>query len=1091
MSRTRAAIFAIALLTLGVTPLGAQQSVLRRVGAVEEVFAAYEAGGRLFVHGDVGLGDAQIRRLVEFLRERPSWVAYVSADSSEQRFESPEGITERGFDAVKHTLGSLYNRTPFGSLPEPGGCIFALTLAEKDMTLYVGDGYKLAGIDHSDPRLFDGAREALRRGLRVGDAVVAVIDSTDAQLEKARVAAESARRRAEARARWTPFVWPVIIVISLLAWVGLARILTRNSRRRANELLARWRGEFHRHQAELIELRKWGEILAGNPRYEGRTKEMSAAIVDDVRHLLGIRASATATLDQAAGWVEPTTFGGKLTNFFLSRNYVRAIRRLTNEKIPFDPQSALGRLIAGEKIDPNNPLWSGIREIERPTRTFEQLVAELDERATRADESVRHIKNCTKIATSSLEVLSARIEQLATAQAEFARVRTSERAASLPSLATVLLPALRTRFDTAQHNGARDPVAAVHEVDACERRIQSAQELLDKLTIAADGGIAGLRDADRTLAERGLRTPWIESAIGELFADADAHLVQLAETGPIAPAPDVPGALAVLHGRVERTEALEERLRTVLDRDRDEVERSVLAAREDLATELGVDARALLREPDADPDVLLARARRAASAARQHMGEGQLDDAERELDVQRVALEEAREIVRDTRDSVARRAATIVRLEARAAALADEHLPRHRDLLSGMRERYAGSVFRTEEEDGAPGTVADNLEAADGYVEQAIALIASSGELFTDGAILQSAHALERATAFYDLVDLQLAEVQQRASLVEKAETDNAAATARIERDRVELDGLTGHFFVTETTRDRMQAASDRARSVLEAVEGGSHRDPFAIAERLSEVEESLAEIRRRIGSDQEAYAELHRSLALAEEMIERARTSAQIARDDQVVDSAAIDQQRGALGQLERDLDALQRSVGRAHAEWVDLDRSADRIHAEAVRCRDALQHEVERGREALQLVERAGERTRDARRADGSVGSPGKSSYVRAKESLQRGDYGAARRFAEASIEAADDAMTALALRQRRRVRATRSGANMDWTDVAVIAGDLLRVATNGWAHTRTRRSGSGPIIRPPKVSFPKVSKRSGGRRSSGSGFGKTHSW
>ena len=320
-----------------------------------------------------------MQRLTSALRERPNWVVYVADDSRSERFTTAAGAPVSGFEAVKHAVGTLYNRTSFGDLTDPrndetNGCIFALTLADKGMSLYLGDSYRSAGLDADDARLFGAARTALRRGLRVADAVIGTIAAVEARKAKAARATDAAAKRSSEPSVPSPAEAPRrsperreappprtesggLVVVADLAGDDPAvgggvdrpgahtHAREPRSRPEAPRSLARRVPSITRPSSSR--LRKWGEILASNPLYVGKTDQLADSVVEDVRHVMAIRASALAAMDDAQDLIEPKGVLSRMNSFLVSGNHNRAARLLTDQPIPFDPETALGRMLTG------------------------------------------------------------------------------------------------------------------------------------------------------------------------------------------------------------------------------------------------------------------------------------------------------------------------------------------------------------------------------------------------------------------------------------------------------------------------------------------------------------------------------------------------------------------------------------------------------------------------------------------------------------------------------------------------------------------------------------------------------------------------
>jgi hypothetical protein len=162
--------------------------------AVKKVIARWSADQHLYVHGDMGVGHAQLAELEQWLvNHGPHWTVVLMQDAEEQAYKAADGRSYVGMDAVEFALGEgLSNRTDFGKLEHPitreaDGTVFVLFLKERKLTYFASaaqDRRKL-GTTHWIGELDRPAIQAMRSGGRIIDAVKDTVTSINRKLEQA------------------------------------------------------------------------------------------------------------------------------------------------------------------------------------------------------------------------------------------------------------------------------------------------------------------------------------------------------------------------------------------------------------------------------------------------------------------------------------------------------------------------------------------------------------------------------------------------------------------------------------------------------------------------------------------------------------------------------------------------------------------------------------------------------------------------------------------------------------------------------------------------------------------------------------------
>ncbi|RJS22622.1 hypothetical protein DRW03_15080 [Corallococcus sp. H22C18031201] len=201
--RSAAALVVLALLLLGTSAPAAQRPL--RVRSITRVVEAWKESQHLYVKGDVGASDEQLRELEVWLsQEAPHWTVVLSNDAEQERFTDASGSRFEGIEAAKQALGKgLSNRTSFGALRHPDtgeqdGAIFLLSLRERNLSYFGSDAMDKRGLGeaHWQGNLDASAIAAMRSGGRVLDAARDTVTTIQGRLAQ-QLQKEREARRAE------------------------------------------------------------------------------------------------------------------------------------------------------------------------------------------------------------------------------------------------------------------------------------------------------------------------------------------------------------------------------------------------------------------------------------------------------------------------------------------------------------------------------------------------------------------------------------------------------------------------------------------------------------------------------------------------------------------------------------------------------------------------------------------------------------------------------------------------------------------------------------------------------------------------------
>ena len=186
-------------------------TIATRFRSINEVIEKWSQDRQLYVHGTIGVGDAQLRELGEWLRANgPHWVVVLMDNAEGQTYTSQQGIVLNEMDAVEMALGKgLSNLTDFGKQVHPetkesDGCVFVIYLKERKFAYFASDAQDTRdlGEAHWIGDLDQPAVRAMRSGGRVIDAVKDTVKTVNGKLSRAIAAEKNAQlQRAQQRQR--------------------------------------------------------------------------------------------------------------------------------------------------------------------------------------------------------------------------------------------------------------------------------------------------------------------------------------------------------------------------------------------------------------------------------------------------------------------------------------------------------------------------------------------------------------------------------------------------------------------------------------------------------------------------------------------------------------------------------------------------------------------------------------------------------------------------------------------------------------------------------------------------------------------------
>ena len=164
-----------------------------QIERVQDVIGNWSPDRHLYVKGELGPSERQLRELEEWLKENaPHWTIVLIDDVAGEYYVAADGRSLFGIDAVEVALGmGLNNQTPFGQLEHPvthetDGAIFVLMLKQRKFSYYGSEAQDRRGLGEANwfGSLDQPALRAMRSGGRVMDAVKDTVKLVNQRLDR-------------------------------------------------------------------------------------------------------------------------------------------------------------------------------------------------------------------------------------------------------------------------------------------------------------------------------------------------------------------------------------------------------------------------------------------------------------------------------------------------------------------------------------------------------------------------------------------------------------------------------------------------------------------------------------------------------------------------------------------------------------------------------------------------------------------------------------------------------------------------------------------------------------------------------------------
>ena len=881
----------------------------------------------------------------------------------------------------------------------------------------------------------DRLQLARREHARGDSSYEAHLAAATAALNTAQASLEAADRAAQTRRLFLGFAGSSGTLVVLLLGVFLNRRRV-GPRREAQHLHEVWRQGMRDKTDGLFALLDRRATVVGTStldaerRYAGQTLELSRRAIQDVDELFIMSASVDRILAQAHRLLEPGTVFGKARNFFLRRAYLRALRLLKDEPIRFQPGDRVELIVRGPRTE-RDRLLGDLASYQPFALTFQELIESFNQRAARALAALDRIESSTLDCTRVIAASEADLDAARTQAESLAAAAVEDGLLNLETLRLQLLPATTDTLAQALRQAAADPVGALAGPAArAQQQASDARALVAAVAQVRRERFPRFQEDRQRLQTAGLAVGWIDDALETLSAAVDNIASAAREASAATAIEDFARTSQALAERLEQTVALHQRREDQTGPAVAAARARIGEARRQLGTALSLDPARTLVEQGLSPDERLAAADAQLTSARASLDRGDVPATQNALAAAEVLVREAGELIDTTLEVLERREHEVESLRTELQRL-ETLLPERRATLTSLAATYAPDTLLLGAGDPAHpqanGTVADNLEEAQGSLSEARARVQRAEAIFTTGRLLEAADFWSRAHADLEIAAVRLQEIDEKRARLESTETANARRLADLESRAATLDSHLATPATMRPTLARLAAARQRLPDVRSRLTVPG-RNPFTLAAELDAASLEFDEVEDQARCDRDVFEEARRSLKAAFAQAQQAETVVAETAQSGLTPSPAMVAARDEVPRLAPALDALEDQLRRAHEDWTQVDAEADRLTAQAAQLTATLKGELERARSVVEAISTAATTVRSAGSWTGRwkvliQGAPGSDALEEARRLLQRGAYDHALAQAETARRMAAAAIAEAEAEMRRREAAERA--------------------------------------------------------------------
>ncbi len=715
------------------------------------------------------------------------------------------------------------------------------------------------------------------------------LDAAKGSLGQARSSIEASRSAATA-ARNLKLVGGSALGVALVVTGILTNMRARSRRDEAQKKLDETLEVMGDRSRQLIEIMNQADVQQ-IAAFSGSTQKLAQELLQNTAEALALMGGGEKVLGQARDLIRGTGAGQRLSNWFTTGSFDRALELLTDrdKKMPFElADSRQLNLESGSRAE----AW---REHLLKTVTDKAGQESLLQGLDRLEQLARSNRNNTEVLLkesrevgSYLDAVKADAEKSQQGSLELQKSGEADGFFTAPSVSKRLLAEVlgeRGLIARGHEIKGTDPFRARQEFgQVSERMIDDADAIVAVGSYGRASTLPALGRADAALHPHEIQTEWAHSKKEQLSLALDRSGEKALQATVQSSVQQLKSELVALEQRLDQVIALDKQRWEVAAPQIQEAEQAVARAREGLCTALqaaGVFAQGtpdqVLREPDRDPNAPLYEARQNYVALQPLLSEGNVEAPPGHLQKIASYTGQAHQLVEASREA----------FEAYPSS-SGERRARRQDISQSIGQTYEPSKQRIEagySESAQRSVVGEVSHSTTSKVERIGDFLESTHRLLDRSASIQdqAQYNYERAhllTARDQLEDIHalLVNAQSNLDAITRAEgllgQHQATAEKELSSLRTRLDQTTKNsqaVYVRKQAKKllaEVEVELEKARPVVFQ----KPASPYEAQATLAQVEKLRRQVESTIDADHRIYDEANQAMAQARSLIATTR---------------------------------------------------------------------------------------------------------------------------------------------------------------------------------------------------------------------------
>ena len=840
--------------------------------------------------------------------------------------------------------------------------------------------------------------------------------------ERTLVAQKKSRRSLIRRVTMAVTGFLSTILAGLMLWLNRRR---GPAKTRAEERLEQRSAEVKKEMEGMGDLMGRADIVIGDRKaidrkgYQGKTRELSGKVLDDIDDMLVMSNSVEKVMDNAREKITPDSWWQRFMNRWSAKGYDEGFDILENKPIEFGEHDGIS-IVRDEEDGPIKTQTETTTDGEKKSTielSFAELFQIFHKRSQRVQNTINEVETGWTNIVSTNNDLQRAIDTASENEQKARALTEQDSLLSVPQLFDDLLKSAQADQDASEVMGKTDPISAIAgpATDGL-RKAANADELSRQLIAVRELFFPAIRQGGADLDQRGRAIEWIDAALDDFTARAQTLATE-------ALSQDVSEGIGLWRMSFEKFTAAVTRSVELHDQSVGEVAKAIESAtaevadaRKKIAARLSLPEQEILAERDRAADEQIHSASTHNAAAQAALDRGDPPAAE-------LSVAESLQWVNEARQTAAQSLKILDDLPQQNKQLTgplqttQKTIASREELLASLEQRFTDSslLIETAVLDNVPA--AADKDSSDVTIYETVSMPANdllamakrkqsaavknhenAKTFYEQGRLLEADECYTTATELLQQSDEHLQSLSDHGQALDQSVADNLAKLDRLQSRFDDLENRLNQHHVTRATQETARQMHGKFEEVGRAIRTVSgRRDPSAEAKTIENVDAQFEQFDLLMERDQAMYDEARRSIASLRALLTRAERLSNQSQTDNIPDSGRLRQELSAIGDAQQVVDTLQGRLERAHEDWADVDVQADTALASVTSSVAKLQNELSKAQSAALAIQRASSDYRSAVNWSGSYGIRANPQQVRntldqARAALARGDYQAA---------------------------------------------------------------------------------------------------